>query len=133
MSRDTRLAQILVRHAAYLDPDQMESKDLDGLLDQLRSEYSGLRIHAYESPRLIELTEIEVVEKGQGVGTAVIRRIQDYARQVGKPIVLRPHPEPRKKAALFRFYKNLGFVVNKGRNMDYTLSSPFALTMYWKP
>ena len=52
---------------------------------------------------------------------------------MGKPIVLRPEPEPRKKKALMDFYKNLGFVANKGRKTDYTLSSPFSLTLYWKP
>ena len=99
----------------------------------MREEYPGLKLDAYAAPEKIELQQIEAPVKGGGIGTAVIQKLQDYARSVDKPIVLRPEPEPRKKEALMRFYKNLGFVVNKGRNKDYTLSSPFALTMYWKP
>lgn len=134
MERSLRIAHKLVqRQSAVIDPDQIEFDDLNDLLDQLRQEYPGLRIDAFESARLIELTGIEVEKKGQGTGTKVIKALQEYARRVGKPIVLRPQSEPRKKAALFKFYKSLGFVVNKGRKKDYTLSSPFALTMYWKP
>ena len=38
-----------------------------------------------------------------------------------------------KKQALERFYKDLDFVKNKGRNIDFQLSSPISTTMYWKP
>jgi hypothetical protein len=134
LERSARLAYELVRRqSAPVDPNKIKSDDLDALVTKLRQEYPGLRIYAYESAGLIELMEIEVKDKGQGTGTKVIKALQEYARGVGKPIVLRPHPEPRKKAALFKFYKNLGFVMNKGRKTDYTLSSPFSLTMYWKP
>jgi GNAT superfamily N-acetyltransferase len=134
MSRTIRIAQELVtRQSALVDPaDRLESTNLQALLVKLREEYPGLRLNAFEAPEKIELSEIEVKDKGQGVGTRVIREIQEYARQVNKPIVLRPHPEPRKKKALLNFYKSLGFVQNKGRNTDYTLSSPFSPTMYWR-
>jgi GNAT superfamily N-acetyltransferase len=123
------------RQSALVDSDETKSDDLDALLSKLQRKYPypELFIIAYESDNSIELAEIEVKNKGQGIGTKVIQELQEYARRVGKPIVLRPEPEPRKKSALFKFYKDLGFVINKGRKTDYTLSSPFALTMYWKP
>ena len=48
-------------------------------------------------------------------------------------IVVMPEAERGRKSDLERFYRNLGFVRNRGRNMDYTLSSPLAGTMYWRP
>lgn len=134
MERGLRLAYELIRRlSAAIDSGEVKSENLNDLLTELRREYAGLQIDAFESAAYIELMGINVENKGHGIGTKVIEALQEYARRVGKPIVLRPEPEPRKKAALFRFYKNLGFVVNKGRKRDYALSSPFALTMYWKP
>ena len=63
----------------------------------------------------------------------IVRKIQQYAQSVGKPIVLSPEPEKGKKAALERFYKNLGFVHNRGRHRDYRLSSFGGPTMLWHP
>ena len=134
MERSLRLAHELIRRqSADVDPDRPEADDLEDLIIRLQESYPGLQLSAYEASHKIELSKIEVENRGQGVGTRVIKEIQEYARRVGKPIVLRPEPEPRKKQALLKFYKSLGFVVNKGRQQDYTLSSPFAVTMYWRP
>ena len=62
-----------------------------------------------------------------------MRAIQVYAQSVGKPIVLSPQPDKGKKAALERFYKNLGFVHNRGRHRDYSLSNFGGPTMLWRP
>lgn len=112
-----------------------ESSDgLESLLDELRKEYNPISILAWEDKNKIEVAKIVVPpdKRNQGIGTAVMKRLQEYAQSVGKPIVLRPEPEKGKKKALDRFYSGLGFVNNRGRNMDYTLSSPMARTMYWK-
>lgn len=97
--------------------------------------HPGVKIHAYETGYKIELMQIVVPRenRGGGVGTEIIRTLQDYARSVGKPIVIRPEAERGRKGDLDRFYRELGFVHNKGRNMDYALSSPMAGTMYWRP
>jgi predicted N-acetyltransferase YhbS len=107
---------------------------MEKLLNQLRVEFPSVDIDAYESKEKIELMNIKVPkeQRGMGIGTNIIQRLQKYAAAVGKPIVLRPQPEKGYKQALDKFYKTLGFVKNKGRNIDYSLSSPTASTMYWR-
>lgn len=107
---------------------------MEELLQQIRSLYPTVKIWAFESSDRVELQQIEVppAERGSGIGTQIMGMLKDYARSVGKPIVLRPEPERGKKKALERFYKRLGFVDNAGRHKDYTLSAPFSKTMYWR-
>lgn len=113
----------------------LESSALEALISDIVARHPGLRMEAYEGREKIELMSIEVPEdsRGAGTGTEAIRRLQDYARSVGKPIVLRPEASRGRKGDLDRFYKNLGFVHNRGRNTDFVLSSPTSRTMYWRP
>lgn len=110
------------------------SNTIQELLDSIRNEYPFVKLWAFESNERIELQQIEVAKehRGKGVGERIIETLKTYARSVGKPIVLRPEAERGRKKDLERFYKRLGFVNNSGRNMDYTLSSPMAKTMYWR-
>lgn len=107
---------------------------MESLLNNIREEYPFVKIWAFESSNRIELQQIEIPfeHRGRGIGSEIIKRLQKYAHSVGKPIVLRPKAERGRKRDLERFYKRLGFVDNKGRNMDYTLSSPMSRTMYWR-
>lgn len=107
---------------------------INQLLTTIQEKYPFVKIDAFEAKNRIELQLIEVPDeyKNQGIGSEIIRMLQDYAASVGKPIVLRPEADPGKKKSLERFYKGLGFVDNKGRNIDYSLSSPLAKTMYWR-
>lgn len=111
------------------------SANIDALVSLLIRDNPGLRLSAYESKEKIELMQIEVPEgmRGRGTGTEVIKAIQQYARSVGKPIVLRPEADRGRKGDLDRFYRGLGFVHNRGRNTDFVLSSPTSRTMYWRP
>jgi predicted GNAT family acetyltransferase len=113
----------------------LESSGIESVLSEIEQKHPGAVVSAYETGHKIELTQIKVPEgaRGQGVGTDIVKSLQDYARSVGKPIVIRPAADKGRKADLNRFYRRLGFVQNKGRNMDYTLSSPTASTMYWQP
>lgn len=110
------------------------SSGLDIVISKLRVSYPGVEIYAYESKEKIELMRIRVPMgmRGGGVGTEIVKSLQGYASSVGKPIVISPEAERGRKGDLERFYKNLGFVHNKGRNVDFTLSSPTSRTMYWK-
>lgn len=113
----------------------LESSALEALISDIIARHPGMRMDAYETREKIELTSIEVPEgsRGSGIGTEAIKRLQDYARMVGKPIVLRPEADKGRKGDLDRFYKSLGFVHNKGRNTDFVLSSPTSRSMYWRP
>ena len=83
------------------------------------------------------LSDLYVKEehRGTGVGTKVMNSITKFADTEKLPIVLIPEPDddnisPKK---LMDFYKKFGFIINKGKRMDYTFSVPFATTMYRMP
>lgn len=107
---------------------------IDSLLAQIESKYPFVKVFAFENQYKIELQQIEVPEehRNSGIGSEIVRLIQDYAKTVNKPVVLRPEAGRGKKGALDRFYKRLGFVDNSGRNKDYSLSSTFGPTKYWR-
>ena len=111
------------------------SSGMDGILKRIEMEFPSVKVSAFESAYKIEIMQIKVPEKmrGRGIGTKIMGMFKEYAMSVGKPIVLIPEAERGHKKDLERFYGRLGFVKNKGRSMDYTLSSPVARTMYWKP
>ena len=112
-----------------------ENAPIDDLRAKLMAKYPGLYLFVSENNYRIEISSINVPEeqRNKGIGSAVLKAIQDYAHSVNKPIVLSPEPEPRKKVALNRFYKTNGFVHNKGKNRDYRLSSMGGPTMLWRP
>jgi hypothetical protein len=108
--------------------------DLSALMTQIRQEYPEVSVYAFEKPNSIYLSKIKVPHhsRGKGIGKSIIKRIQDYANIVKKPITLVPQAERGFKQKLDKFYKDLGFVHNKGRNKDFSLSDPFAPSMYWR-
>jgi len=110
-------------------------KKIKKLEKDLRSQYPGLDLALWVSNGYVELAVLEVPKEMQnrGIGHKVVNEIKSFARKMGFPVVLRPSANHGKKKALERFYKDLEFVPNKGRNIDYQLSSPFGSTMYWKP
>lgn len=112
-----------------------ESPELEQLNKALEAQYPGLSLSVYENEYKVYISEIRLKPEmqNQGIGTAVIKRLQEYATKIGKPVVLHPQADPRKKQKLDDFYKNLGFVDNKGRKTDYRLTEPFARTMFWRP
>ena len=72
----------------------------------------------------LKLQSIRIPEskRGQGIGTAIMKRITDFADQHGLTTALTPAPPKntvRAKSRLIRWYKSLGFVPNKGRNKDF--------------
>jgi GNAT superfamily N-acetyltransferase len=71
--------------------------------------------------------------RGQGIGSKVLNLIKDFADKNNLIISLSPEADSGKKSKLDRFYKNAGFIDNKGRNKDYQLSEPFGRTMYRRP
>jgi hypothetical protein len=114
--------------------DRYFAEDLPVVV-RIKGKYPGVKVYAYETAHKIELMQLEVPEgmRGEGIGTDIIKMMQDYAASAGKPIVIRPEAERGRKADLDRFYKRLGFVHNRGRNTDFAISSPLASTMYWRP
>lgn len=119
-----------------------ESHPLTGevqkLEDYLKVKYpsiAGLGIYIDNRKNSLFLSDLYVKKefRGTGVGSAVMKDIVSYADSRKLPIVLIPEPESETKSSLVRliqFYKKFGFVVNKGKKVDYFLSEPFSLSMY---
>ena len=108
---------------------------MEDLINKIKKLYPNIKLYVYEYPNKIELNSIVVPEESRrkGIGSSIIEMIKDYAYEVEKPIVIEPSAERGYKQKLDKFYKNLGFVHNTGRNKDFTLSKTFGPTMYWKP
>lgn len=110
------------------------NENVKNIIEDIKKDYPEIEIDAYENKYKIEIIKIKIPkhQRKQGIGSSVIKKIQDYARSIEKPIVITPEAEKGYENKLNNFYKKLGFVDNKGKNIDFTLSSPIAKTMYWK-
>ena len=95
----------------------------------LLKKYPDLKqLNLFDSRGDIELNMIAVdkAAQKQGVGSAVMQDITDFADGAGKRVVLTtgvkdPDFGTTSAARLKRFYKRFGFVENKGRNKDFTI------------
>jgi hypothetical protein len=74
---------------------------------------NDIKLHNFEVPK---------EKRGQGIGTWALKNLTKGADKSGKRIVLTAVPEKGKKAKLDKFYKSFGFVPNKGRNKDFSIS-----------
>lgn len=66
-------------------------------------------------------------KRNQGIGTAFMNDLIDYADTNNKRIVLSPGDRDDRhgttsRTRLIKFYKRFGFIENKGRNKDYRIS-----------
>ena len=105
------------------------------IINQIKSKYPFVKISASENGKIISLDSIYVPKehRKKGIGRDIIETIKEHAYDTKQAIVIEVKAERGYKKKLFNFYKSLGFVENKGRNIDYELSRTFGSTMYWKP
>ena len=92
-------------------------------LDDIFKKYPDVTIDASVGKKDINLSRIVVPKemRNQGIGTQVMSDLSEYADNIGKRITLTPSSDfggsvPKLKA----FYKELGFVENKGKNKDFS-------------
>ena len=114
---------------------KIDQSQIKALEKSLMDRYPGLDLDLWISNvGYVELAVIEVTEgKNQGVGHKVVEEVKQFAQSIGLPVVLRPSASHGKKQELERFYKDLGFMHNRGKNIDHRYTSPISPTMYWKP
>ena len=107
----------------YEAPKQSTLQDVVSPIEQ-----RGVTLDVYESNKkpLMTLSRIEVPKemRGQGVGTQAMQDLVNYANQQGKTIALSPSTDfgGTSVGRLKDFYKQFGFVENKGRNKDFEIS-----------
>lgn len=108
----------------------LESAHVQSFAERIKREL-GLKTFQLGSsrPGRITLMMIEVnrEDRGSGVGTEAMRRLTDFADMHGLMIVLTPGLRDARhgttsRGRLVNFYKRFGFIENKGRNKDFTIS-----------
>lgn len=108
-----------------------ESEDThDEDFTQLQNKLDDMKIdhHIHHNPKqnLITISKIVVAknERGQGKGSDAMRIITDHADKHNKRIALTPSTDfgASSVSRLNKFYKSHGFVDNKGRNKDFSIS-----------
>ena len=110
------------------------SVDTD-IVQPLLREYPGLKLEVYDQHRgdTIELGMIVVPKELQrsGIGSKVMNRLIEWADKNQKTITLTPDGGFGATSVnrLKKFYKEFGFVLNKGRKKDYTIGN----AMYRRP
>lgn len=104
-------------------------EDISAFSDLIKQKYELESFFVYEKDDLITLGMLEVPKgaRKEGTGTAVMNDLINYADEHSKRIFLTPGlPDDRhgttSRGRLVKFYKRFGFVENKGRNKDFTLT-----------
>lgn len=123
------LADILIK---YVLTEGLDRASMAAFASQIQAKHGLSRLDLYPDPRgagSIELSNIEVPKgsRGKGVGSAAMRDITKLADEHGQRIWLQRASPDRKtgvasKGKLEGFYRKHGFVPNRGRTKDYTLS-----------
>lgn len=108
--------------------------ELESLVESFRNSIPGLELWVSKEQNRVHLREIVIPSelRRQGLGSEIVSKLKDFAAAVNKPLVLSPEAESGCKKKLENFYKRHELKWNKGRDKDYSISLPFAKTMYWR-
>lgn len=114
------------------NPVGMVSRFAPKSIDDILNKYPDVKIDASLNKNDINLSRIVVPKemRNQGIGTQVMNDLSEYADSIGKRITLTPSSDfGGSVSKLKTFYKELGFVENKGKNKDFSTRE----TMYREP
>lgn len=113
----------------------LESQNLSDELYHLRTRWKemGVDVFIYLHDTDLNLSSIKVDKdkRGNGLGSIVMKEILNFAQKHNFRVTLTPSKDlgATSVARLIKFYKNFGFILNKGRNKDFRISD----TMIWTP
>ena len=116
-----------VEAAKYSSPSDFAQAPYK-IMSVLEQKYPGVDIFISEKNGTITLSSVVVPEnlRGEGIGTALMSDLIEYADTTGQRIVLTPSADfGGNLNQLKTFYKRLGFVENKGQNKDFTTRETF--------
>lgn len=96
---------------------------------EIERKYNLHTFFVYDNGDKIKLSSliIDKSNQGKGIGSAVMGELCSYADLHSKIIILTPGLFDKQhgttsQSRLVDFYKRFGFVLNKGRNKDFTIS-----------
>jgi len=110
---------------------RIASGELNSFLEKWREQ--GIKLFVSEGNDHLSLMQIVVPPemRDQGIGTELMNELVALGNRLGKRIVLTPDTTYGGTSVnrLKEFYKRFGFMENKGRNKDFSISE----TMYREP
>lgn len=116
-----------------LEKNDVPVNPIKDLSDKWNSKGVNLDVYASKDGTKINLSKISVdpKQRNQGIGSQVMNDIIQQADNTNAIVTLSPSVDfgGTSVARLKDFYKEFGFVENKGRNKDFSISE----TMYRKP
>jgi len=105
------------------------NENIESWASQIESKYNLKSFFVSEYKDKIKLDTIIVnkEDRGKGTGSKVMEELCDYADRNQKIITLTPAVKDdfqgtTSQSRLIDFYKKFDFVLNKGRNKDFTIS-----------
>ena len=124
-----------VQNIVYKDEIKNQEKQtkkkltLDSIKEKYKNNVDVLNIS--ENGDYISLGNLVVKEnqRNKGIGQKILNDLIQYADENNKTITLTPTSEFNTKNKLKQWYKNNGFVENKGKNTDFLIND----TMYRRP
>lgn len=128
MSTTARLssaAPVAVGVGALSTGEEAEAGVLKSALSAIKKANPNVSLGVRETDSNIIIDKIVIPEeaRGSGQGTKIMDELISIADKEGKTIGLTPSTDfGGSKAGLNRFYKRLGFVPNKGKNKDFSIS-----------
>jgi len=105
--------------------------DPKAIVTNVESKWPGVRLDLYDYTGrrethmwLLGAIVIPKSERGQGIGTEIMEYIVSEADKAGAMIILSPSTDYGASSTerLRKFYRRFGFVLNRGRTADYTIS-----------
>ena len=113
--------------ARALLADQGAQGSMAGMIDQkaLKGMFPNVDFSLMQKGNQATLSKVVVPKdaRGQGVGTGFMQALTDAADADGTQLALSPSADfGGNKNRLVQFYKQFGFVPNKGRNIDFSIS-----------
>ena len=98
---------------------------ISSLTAELEREHPGLKLNLIDGRNAVTLSRIVLPQeqRNAGTGTAIMQRVVEWADANAKVLALTPSSDfGGNKKRLTQFYKRFGFVENKGKSKDFTIS-----------
>jgi len=115
--------------AGTITPEEAQAGPLSATgksLSAIKAKYPEVLLDVYEAGNNITISKMIVPpdQQGSGIGAQIVSDLTEYADQEGKPLALTPTTDfgATSLSRLKKFYKEQGFIENKGKKKDFEIS-----------